>query len=68
MSNEIIRLYYARKNVKREKIANICVFGCTVYAMVPDEKKGKVHAYQMDTKCLFLDYYEETKAYRLMCW
>ena len=32
--------------------------------MVQDGENGKLDA--KDTKCLFLDYYEETKAYRLM--
>ncbi len=41
------------------------VFGCIVYAMVLDEKRGKLDA--KGTKCLFLGYCEGTKAYRLMC-
>jgi hypothetical protein len=41
------------------------MFGCLAYAMVPDEKRGKLDA--KDTKCLFLGYCEGTKAYRLMC-
>jgi hypothetical protein len=41
------------------------VFGCIAYAMVPDEKRGKLDA--KGTKCLFLGYCEGTKAYRLMC-
>jgi hypothetical protein len=39
------------------------VFGCIAYAMVPDEKRGKLDA--KGTKCLFLGYCEGTKAYRL---
>jgi hypothetical protein len=41
------------------------VFECIAYAMVPDEKRGKLDA--KGTKCLFLGYCEGTKAYRLMC-
>jgi hypothetical protein len=41
------------------------VLGCIVYAMVPEEKRGKLDA--KGTKCLFLGYCEGTKAYRLMC-
>ncbi len=36
-----------------------------MYAMVPEEKRGKLDA--KGTKCLFLGYCEGTKAYRLMC-
>jgi hypothetical protein len=46
-------------------ISHMRVFGCIVYAMVPNEKRGKLHA--KGTKCLFLGYCEGTKAYRLMC-
>jgi len=41
------------------------VFGCIAYAIVPDEKRGKLDA--KGTKCLFFGYCEGTKAYRLMC-
>ncbi len=41
------------------------VFGCIAYAMVPNEKRGKLD--EKGTKCLFLGYCEGTKAYRLMC-
>jgi hypothetical protein len=40
-------------------------FGCIAYAMVEDEKRGKLDV--KGTKCLFLGYCEGTKAYRLMC-
>ncbi len=33
--------------------------------MVPDEKRGKLDG--KGTKCLFLEYCQGTKAYRLMC-
>ncbi len=46
-------------------ISHMRVFGCIVYAMVPDEKRGKLDA--KGTKCLFLGYCEGSKAYRLMC-
>jgi transposase InsO family protein len=45
-------------------ISHMRVFGCIAYAMVPDEKRGKLDA--KGTKCLFLGYCEGTKAYRLM--
>ncbi len=41
------------------------VFRCIAYAMVLDEKRGKLDA--KGTKCLFFGYCEGTKAYRLMC-
>jgi hypothetical protein len=46
-------------------ISHMRVFGCIAYAMVPDEKRGKLDA--KGTKCLFPGYCEGTKAYRLMC-
>jgi transposase InsO family protein len=46
-------------------ISHMRVFGCIAYAMVSDEKRGKLDA--KGTKCLFLGYCEGTKAYRLMC-
>jgi len=46
-------------------ISQLRVFGCIAYAMVPDEKRGKLDA--KGTKCLFLGYCEGSKAYRLMC-
>jgi hypothetical protein len=46
-------------------ISHMRAFGCIAYAMVPDEKRGKLDA--KGTKCLFLGYCEGTKAYRLMC-
>ena len=47
------------------RIAHIRMFGCVVYAMVLDAQRGKLDA--KGTKCLFLGYWEGTKAYRLMC-
>ena len=40
-------------------------FGYVSYAMMPDERRGKLDA--KDIKCLFLGYCEGTKAYRLVC-
>ena len=50
---------------RRPCIAHIRVFACIAYAMMLDEQKGKFDA--NDTKCLFLDYCEETKAYKPIC-
>jgi len=50
---------------RKPSISHMHVFGCIAYAMVPDEKRGKLDA--KGTKCLFLGYCEGTKAYRLMC-
>ncbi len=41
------------------------VFGCKTFAHVPDEKRTKLESKSMP--CVFLAYYEGTKAYRLMC-
>lgn len=41
------------------------MFGCVAYTMVPDVKNYKLDA--KGTKCLFLDYYKGTKAYKQMC-
>jgi len=46
-------------------ISHMRVFGFIAYAMVPEEKRGKLDA--KGSKCLFLGYCEGTKAYRLMC-
>jgi hypothetical protein len=46
-------------------ISHMRAFGCIAFAMVPDEKRGKLDA--KGTKCLFIGYCEGTKAYRLMC-
>ena len=52
-------------NGRRPCIVHMCVFGCVTYAMVPDERRGKLDT--KDTKYLFLDYCEGTKNYQLMC-
>jgi hypothetical protein len=41
------------------------VFGCKAFAHVPDEKRTKLESKSMP--CVFLRYYECTKAYYLMC-
>ncbi len=41
------------------------VFGCKAFAHVPDKKRTKLESKSMP--CVFLRYYESTKAYRLMC-
>jgi len=46
-------------------ISHMRVFGCIAYAIMPDEKRGKLDA--KGTKCLFLRNFEGTKSYRLMC-
>jgi hypothetical protein len=50
---------------RKPSVAHMRMFGCLAYAMVPDEKRGKLDA--KDTKCLSLGYCEGIKAYRLMC-
>jgi transposase InsO family protein len=50
---------------RKPNVAHMRVFRCLAYAMVPDEKRGKLDA--KGTKCLFLGYCEDTKVYRLMC-
>ena len=49
----------------KPSVANMRVFGCLVYAVVLDGKRGKLDA--KDTKCLFLEYCEGIEAYRLIC-
>ena len=49
---------------KRTCIFHMRVFSCITYAKVPDEKRTKLDA--KGIKCLFVGYYEGTKAYRLM--
>jgi transposase InsO family protein len=39
---------------RKPSVAHMRVFGCLAYAMVPDEKRGKLDA--KGTKCLFLGY------------
>ncbi len=46
-------------------MSHLRVFGCKAFAHVPDEKRTKLESKSMP--CVFLRYYEGTKAYRLMC-
>jgi len=46
-------------------VSHLRVFGCKAFAHVPDEKRTKLESKSMP--CVFLRYYEGTKAYRLMC-
>ncbi len=52
-----------RKHGRKPCISHMRVCGCIAYAM--DEKRRKLDA--KGIKCLFLGYFERTKAYRLMC-
>jgi len=45
-------------------IAHLRVFGCTAYAHIPKEKRTKLE--KKATKCMFLGYCEDSKAYRLL--
>ena len=49
---------------RKPYIAHMRVFGCVAYAMVLDEKLGKLDT--KGTKCLFLGYNEGTKVFMLM--
>ncbi len=46
-------------------MSHLRVFGCKTFAHVPDEKRTKLESKSMP--CVFLGYYEGTKADRLMC-
>jgi hypothetical protein len=46
-------------------VSHLRVFGCKAFAHVPDEKRTKLESKSMP--CVFLGYYEGTKAYRFMC-
>jgi hypothetical protein len=45
--------------------SHLRVFGCKAFAHVLDEKRTKLKSKSMS--CVFLRYYEGTKAYHLMC-
>lgn len=49
----------------RPCIAYMHVFVCVTYAMVTDAQNSKLNVKVI--KCLFVDYYKKTEAYRLMC-
>jgi len=46
-------------------VSHLRVFGCKGFAHVPDEKRTKLESKSIP--CVFLGYYEGTKAYCLMC-
>ncbi len=46
-------------------VSHLKVFGCKAFAHIPNEKRSKLESKSMP--CVFLGYYEGTKAYRLMC-
>jgi hypothetical protein len=50
---------------RKPDVSHLRVFGCKAFAHVPDEKRTKLESKSMP--CVFLRYYEGTKAYRLMC-
>jgi hypothetical protein len=50
---------------RKPDVSHLRVFGCKAFAHVPDEKRTKLQSKSMP--CVFLGYYEGTKAYRLMC-
>ncbi len=50
---------------RKHDVFHLRVFGCKTFAHVPDEKRTKLESKSMP--CVFLGYYEGTKAYRLMC-
>jgi hypothetical protein len=50
---------------RKPNVSHLIVFGCKVFAHVPDEKSTKLKSKSMP--CVFLRYYESTKTYRVMC-
>jgi hypothetical protein len=50
---------------RKPDVSHLRVFGCKAFAHVPDEKRTKLKSKSMP--CVFLGYYESTKAYCLMC-
>ncbi len=50
---------------RKPNVSHLRVFGCKAFAHVPDEKRNKLESKSMP--CVFLGYYEGTKAYCLMC-
>ncbi len=50
---------------RKPNMSHLRLFGCKAFAHVPDEKRTKLESKSMP--CVFLRYYEGTKAYRLMC-
>ncbi len=50
---------------RKPDVSHLKVFGCKAFAHVPDEKRTKLESKSMP--CVFLGYYEATKAYHLIC-
>jgi hypothetical protein len=50
---------------RKPNVSHLRVFGCKIFAHIPDEKRSKLKSKFMP--CVFLGYCEGTKAYRLMC-
>jgi len=50
---------------RKPDVSHLRVFGWKAFAHVPGEKRTKLKSKSMP--CVFLGYYEGTKAYRLMC-
>jgi hypothetical protein len=50
---------------RKPNVFHLRVFGCKAFAHVPDEKRIKLKSKSMP--CVFIGYYESTKAYCLMC-
>jgi len=50
---------------RKPDASHLRVFGYKAFAHVPDEKMTKLESKSMP--CVFLEYYEGTKTYRLMC-
>ncbi len=50
---------------RKPDVSHLRIFGCKAFAHVPDKKRTKLESKSMP--CVFLGYYEGTKAYRLMC-
>jgi hypothetical protein len=46
-------------------VSHLRVFGCKTFAEILDEKRSKLKSKSIP--CVFLGYFERTKAYRLMC-
>ncbi len=52
-------------NGRKPNVSHLKVFGCKAFAHVPNKKRTKLESKSMP--CVFLGYYEGTKAYRSMC-
>ena len=62
------RRHHTQEGLERQEVlhfSHMRVFGCIAYSKVPDEKRTKLDPKSI--KCLFVDYCEGTKRYRLLC-